>query len=83
VPPRIVCDVAIIGSGAVPHHCRAKAGLKVIVEEGPLRSSSDFNQHEADAYPSLYQEAQRARPRTRRSTSCRGGAWAAPPRSTG
>jgi choline dehydrogenase-like flavoprotein len=29
----------------------------VIVEEGPLRSSSDFKQREADAYPSLYQES--------------------------
>src|SRR5829696_8881245 len=61
VPPRIVCDVAIIGSGAgggITAELLAKAGLKVvIVEEGPLKSSSDFNQHEAEAYPSLYQES--------------------------
>ena len=60
-PPRIACDVAIIGSGAgagITAELLAKAGLKVvIVEEGPLRSSSDFNQQEADAYPSLYQES--------------------------
>ncbi len=29
----------------------------VIVEEGPLRSSSDFRQRESEAYPALYQEA--------------------------
>jgi choline dehydrogenase-like flavoprotein len=61
VPPRIVCDVAVIGSGAgagITAELLAKAGLKVvIVEEGPLKSSSDFNQHEAEAYPSLYQES--------------------------
>ena len=60
-PPRIVCDVAIIGSGAgagITAELLAKAGLKVvIVEEGPLKSSSDFNQQEASAYPSLYQES--------------------------
>ena len=61
VPPRIACDVAIIGSGAgagITAELLAKAGLKVvIVEEGPLKSSSDFNQQEATAYPSLYQES--------------------------
>ena len=61
VPPRIACDVAIIGSGAgggITAELLAKAGLKVvIVEEGPLKSSSDFNQQEASAYPSLYQES--------------------------
>ncbi len=36
----------------------AKAGLKVvIIEEGPLKSSRDFNQKESEAYPSLYQES--------------------------
>ncbi|MDB5872471.1 MAG: glucose-methanol-choline oxidoreductase [Ramlibacter sp.] len=61
VPARIVCDVAIIGSGAgagITAELLAKAGLYVvIVEEGPLKSSSDFNQQEARAYPSLYQES--------------------------
>jgi choline dehydrogenase-like flavoprotein len=60
-PPRITCDVAIIGSGAgagITAELLAKAGLKVvIVEEGPLKSSSDFNQQESAAYPSLYQES--------------------------
>ncbi|MBW8720662.1 MAG: GMC family oxidoreductase, partial [Polaromonas sp.] len=33
-------------------------GLQVvIIEEGPLKSSSDFNQKESEAYPSLYQES--------------------------
>ncbi len=61
VLPHITCDVAIIGSGAgagVTAELLTKAGLQVvIVEEGPLKSSSDFNQHEAVAYPSLYQES--------------------------
>ena len=56
----IVCDVAIIGSGAgagITAELLAKAGLQVvIIEEGPLKTSSDFNQQEAEAYPSLYQE---------------------------
>jgi choline dehydrogenase-like flavoprotein len=59
-PEKIVCDVAIIGSGAgagISAELLARAGLKVvIVEEGPLKSSADFNQKEAEAYPSLYQE---------------------------
>lgn len=54
-------DVAIIGSGAgggVTAEILAQAGLKVIlIEEGPLRTSNDFQMHEADAYPSLYQES--------------------------
>ncbi len=29
----------------------------MIVEEGPLRSSSDFRMREAEAYPDLYQES--------------------------
>ena len=60
-PEKITCDVAIIGSGAgagITAELLAKAGLKVvIVEEGPLKSSSDFNQQEAQAYPQLYQES--------------------------
>jgi len=61
VPSNIVCDVAIIGSGAgagITAELLSRAGLKVvIVEEGPLKSSSDFNQKEAQAYPDLYQES--------------------------
>ena len=61
VPSRIACDVAIVGSGAgagITAEILARAGLKVIiVEEGPLKSSTDFNQEEAAAYPSLYQES--------------------------
>lgn len=60
-PERIVCDVAIIGSGAgagITAELLAKAGLQVVmIEEGPLKSSSDFNQKESEAYPSLYQES--------------------------
>lgn len=61
LPPRVECDVAIIGSGAgagVTAELLTKAGLRVvIVEEGPLRSSSDFKQLESVAYPDLYQES--------------------------
>ncbi len=60
-PEQITCDVAIIGSGAgagITAELLTKAGLKVvIVEEGPLKSSSDFNQKESEAYPQLYQES--------------------------
>ena len=54
-------DVVIVGSGAgggVTAEILALAGLKIIiVEEGALRSSSDFKMREADAYPALYQES--------------------------
>ena len=60
-PAQITCDVAIVGTGAgagVTAELLAKAGLDVVlVEEGPLRTSSDFRQLEADAYASLYQES--------------------------
>lgn len=60
-PASIECDVVIVGSGAgggVSAELLAKAGLDVvIVEEGPLRSSRDFNQLESQAYPELYQDS--------------------------
>jgi choline dehydrogenase-like flavoprotein len=60
-PAKIACDVAIIGSGAgggITAELLARAGMNVvIIEEGPLRSSSDFDQRESTAYPSLYQES--------------------------
>jgi choline dehydrogenase-like flavoprotein len=60
-PAHVACDVAVVGSGAgggVTAELLARSGLRVlIVEEGPLRSSSDFDQHEAVAYPTLYQES--------------------------
>ena len=60
-PKKIVCDVAIVGSGAgagITAELLAKAGLQVVmIEEGPLKSSSDFRQKESDAYPQLYQES--------------------------
>lgn len=61
LPTQITCDVAIVGSGAgagITAELLSRAGLAVvIVEEGPLKSSSDFRQLEAEAYPSLYQES--------------------------
>ena len=61
LPAMLTCDVAIIGSGAgagITAELLTRAGLAVvIVEEGPLKSSSDFRQRESDAYPQLYQES--------------------------
>ena len=57
----VEADVVIVGSGAgggVTADRLSDAGLHVVlVEEGPLRSSSDFRMREADAYPELYQES--------------------------
>jgi choline dehydrogenase-like flavoprotein len=61
VPASLTCDVAIVGTGAgagVTAELLTKAGLDVVlIEEGPLKSSSDFRQRESEAYPSLYQES--------------------------
>lgn len=60
-PEKMVCDVAIVGSGAgagITAELLSRAGLQVVmIEEGPLKSSSDFRQKESDAYPQLYQES--------------------------
>ncbi len=57
----IEADVAIVGSGAgggIAAEILARAGLKVVVvEEGPLKTSTDFRMRESDAYPQLYQES--------------------------
>jgi choline dehydrogenase-like flavoprotein len=54
-------DVAIVGSGAgggTTAEILSEAGLKVVlIEEGPLATSSDFHMREAEAYPQLYQES--------------------------
>lgn len=61
LPATLSVDVAIIGSGAgggITAEMLSRAGLSVLViEEGPLRTSSDFRQQESEAYPQLYQEA--------------------------
>lgn len=55
------CDVVIVGSGAgggMAAELLAQAGLSVVlVEEGGLHSSRDFNLRESEAYPQLYQES--------------------------
>jgi choline dehydrogenase-like flavoprotein len=60
-PLTLEADAVIVGTGAgggVTAEILADAGLSVIlVEEGPLRSSSDFRMREAEAYPDLYQES--------------------------
>jgi len=54
-------DVAIVGTGAgggTAAEILSNAGLRVVmIEEGPLRSSSDFHMLERQAYPQLYQES--------------------------
>ena len=54
-------DIAIVGSGAggaTSAEILSAAGFKVLlIEEGPLRSSRDFDMLEPPAYASLYQEA--------------------------
>ena len=61
LPGSLDCDVVIVGTGAgagITADLLTQAGLDVVlVEEGPLKSSSDFNQRESEAYPSLYQES--------------------------
>lgn len=56
----LACDVVIIGTGAgggTTAEILTQMGLSVImVEEGPLRSSSDFDMQEKRAYSDLYQE---------------------------
>lgn len=56
----ISADVVIIGTGAgggTSAEILAKAGLKVLMlEEGPLKSTKDFNMDERSAYHDLYQE---------------------------
>lgn len=75
-PAQLGCDVAIIGSGAgagISAEMLAKAGLRVLViEEGPLRSSSDFHQLESEAYPSLYQESAARKTRDKAITILQG-----------
>ena len=61
LPESVVCDVAVVGTGAgagITAELLTAAGLSVVlIEEGPLRSSRDFNQIEAEAYPALYQDS--------------------------
>lgn len=53
-------DVVIVGSGAggaTSAELLSAAGLRVLlIEEGPLRSSRDFDMQETTAYRNLYQE---------------------------
>jgi choline dehydrogenase-like flavoprotein len=57
----IDADVAIVGTGAgggTAAEIFSKAGLSVVmIEEGPLATSSDFRMRESEAYPQLYQES--------------------------
>jgi choline dehydrogenase-like flavoprotein len=54
-------DVVIVGTGAgggIAAEILARRGLAVVmVEEGPLRTSSDFRMREAEAYPDLYHDS--------------------------
>lgn len=87
LPPSITCDVAIIGSGAgagITAELLTKAGLKVvIIEEGQLKSSSDFTNASPKPMPRCTKRRPDARPATKGTPSCKGAAWVAPPPSTG
>nr|AGC71741.1 oxidoreductase, GMC family [uncultured bacterium A1Q1_fos_504] len=54
-------DVCIIGTGAgggITADVLSDTGLKVVmIEEGMLKSSTDFRMQETEAYPTLYQES--------------------------
>jgi choline dehydrogenase-like flavoprotein len=54
-------DIAIVGTGAggaTAAEILSAAGLSVVmIEEGPLATSSDFHMLEREAYPQLYQES--------------------------
>jgi len=56
----LTADIIIIGTGAgggTSAEIFAQAGLKVLmIEEGPLKSTRDFNLNEGQAYADLYQE---------------------------
>ncbi|QIZ77845.1 GMC family oxidoreductase [Ferrimonas lipolytica] len=58
---QLQADVVVIGSGAgggTSAQILAEAGFKVIIiEAGPLKSSSDFKMQEKIAYPDLYQQS--------------------------
>ena len=51
----------------------------LLVEEGPLKTSSDFKMQEADAYPELYQEGIGRMSKDGAITILQGRAVAAPP----
>lgn len=57
---QLEADVVIVGSGAggaTSAEILSQAGFKVLlVEEGPLKTSKDFNLQEPEAYANLYQE---------------------------
>lgn len=57
----LTADVAIVGTGAgggTAAEILCDAGLSVVlIEEGPLATSSDFRMRESEAYPQLYQES--------------------------
>src|SRR5690606_33647477 len=69
LPDAAQFDVVGVGSGAggrTSAEILAHAGLRILlVEEGPLRSSSDFRMRESDAYPQLYQESAARRTKDR------------------
>lgn len=69
-------DVVIVGSGAgggVTAEILVLSGLKVIiVEEGALKSSTDFKMREADAYAQLYQEGAARKTRDKAITILQG-----------
>ena len=60
-PDKLTCDVVVVGTGAgggITAELLARAGFDVLmVEEGPLKTSKDFNQLESEAYPRCTRKA--------------------------
>ena len=66
---KLDADVVIVGTGAgggTAAEILSAAGLSVVmIEEGPLATSSDFHMRESEAYPQLYQESAARKTRDR------------------
>ncbi len=69
LPEEAQFDVVVVGTGAgggTTAEILARAGLRILlVEEGPLYTSSDFRMRESEAYPQLYQESAARRTKDR------------------
>lgn len=69
-------DVVVVGTGAgggTAAEIFAQSGLRVaLIEEGPLRSNSDFRMREEQAYAELYQESAARKTRDKAITILQG-----------
>ena len=77
-------DVCIVGTGAgggIAADVLSDTGLKVVmIEEGMLRTSTDFKMLESEAYPQLYQESASRKTADKPSIFCKAALSVARPR---